>query len=320
MLLVIIGHVCVNFKGFQKTLYAFHMPLFFVVSGMTFQPDKYASFAVFVKNKIKKIAIPYLFLNMLVFPLWIYIYAIRNNAAYTVWDLLLGTLYGNVGLQGYNLMIVSGATWFLTCLFSTELLAWFCKRIAKDDNRFFFLLISLCGVLGILHMQSVNKNINPAPWKIQLAFTGVVFFGAGYLLMQYIKKQEAPIFANLSGSLYWGIILFIGVIGLIFEKLNSRVSLANDYIGSPIYFYIASFLLSGFCILVMMKVPYLRLLTYVGQNTIVWLAFHTLVMRLFTYTWPQIQKSIWLSLGLSVFLFVGITPLHGFFKDIFQMY
>lgn len=308
MLLVIVGHVCVNWGRFQKIIYAFHMPLFFMISGMTFAPKRYSGIKTFAKNKFQKIMLPYFFLNMLVFPIWAYLCITWYGTEYSVYDMILGTLYGNVGIPGYNIMIVSGATWFLPCLFMTEMLAYMCRRVSGEDDKLFLGLLALCGVMGNLHMLSKTERIYPAPWKIQLAFTGVVFFGLGHLLIRY-KDQILEPLKKLSIFRYLALCGVSGIVGLIFQYLNRRVSLATDVIGSPIYFYVAALALSFCSILIMMKIPKLRLLTYIGQNTIVWLAFHTIIMRFFTFRYPQIQQVRWMAIALSVGLFVGITPI-----------
>lgn len=64
--LVILGHVTEN-GLFQAIIYAFHMPLFFVLSGITFRLKDGESILKFLNNKFKNILIPYLIFSNLVF-------------------------------------------------------------------------------------------------------------------------------------------------------------------------------------------------------------------------------------------------------------
>lgn len=52
ILFVVFAHV--NYTPSLLTIiYSFHMPLFFVLSGMLFNPNKYSGFKVFIKENFK---------------------------------------------------------------------------------------------------------------------------------------------------------------------------------------------------------------------------------------------------------------------------
>lgn len=54
MILVVIGH-CINDKTFPGTwIYSFHMPLFFVLSGLCFSDKKYPTFLPFLWKKYER--------------------------------------------------------------------------------------------------------------------------------------------------------------------------------------------------------------------------------------------------------------------------
>ena len=54
MILVVIGH-CINDKTFPGTwIYSFHMPLFFVLSGLCFSDKKYPTFLPFYGKKYER--------------------------------------------------------------------------------------------------------------------------------------------------------------------------------------------------------------------------------------------------------------------------
>ena len=64
-MLVLFGHVVRNDK-IASIIYAFHMPLFFLLSGVTFYL-KQESLFLFLKEKIKRIFIPYLIFSIPLF-------------------------------------------------------------------------------------------------------------------------------------------------------------------------------------------------------------------------------------------------------------
>ena len=58
MLIIMWGHIAVSKS--VTFVYAFHIPLFFFLSGMVFVQDKYPDFKSFVKRRIQTLIIPYI--------------------------------------------------------------------------------------------------------------------------------------------------------------------------------------------------------------------------------------------------------------------
>lgn len=51
LFLVVLGHVVTMHHTIFRWIYAFHMPAFFFLSGMTFRPEKYSSCLDYIKKK-----------------------------------------------------------------------------------------------------------------------------------------------------------------------------------------------------------------------------------------------------------------------------
>ena len=105
--LMVCGHTSIP-HGVSKWIWSFHMPLFFIVSGMLFVPERYPKFVAFVKRRLQTLIVPYLFFTLVVilrFPEELQIVAGGNS---------------------------SGALWFLPVLFFTELIGYgiLCSRIS----------------------------------------------------------------------------------------------------------------------------------------------------------------------------------------------
>ena len=56
---VVLGHLVVGGTKTFNWIFSFHMPIFFLLSGMCFNFEKYNSFIDFLKEKFKKRIIPY---------------------------------------------------------------------------------------------------------------------------------------------------------------------------------------------------------------------------------------------------------------------
>lgn len=66
ILLVVLGHTS-QFAGLVHWIFSFHMPLFFIISGMLFHERQFLdSF----KKKVARLLIPYLFFGIVTFAYW----------------------------------------------------------------------------------------------------------------------------------------------------------------------------------------------------------------------------------------------------------
>jgi acyltransferase len=72
ILMVIYAHVSLS-GILYTTFYAFHIPLFFVVAGMTFNNKKHTSFKTFAANKAKRLLLPYLIYSLATFAWWAWV-------------------------------------------------------------------------------------------------------------------------------------------------------------------------------------------------------------------------------------------------------
>lgn len=58
MMTVMWGHI--HFMDISNDfVYAFHMPFFFILSGMVFFPDKYGGFKNYIVSKVRSLLVPY---------------------------------------------------------------------------------------------------------------------------------------------------------------------------------------------------------------------------------------------------------------------
>lgn len=111
IILVVLGHIITleyPLSSFLKRfIYSFHVPAFFIISGMLINPsivNKY-SFIQYVKRQFKKIMIPYFLFEIL---------AVISQMA------ILSTKYVNFKGALINTLLIycnAGATWYLATLF-----------------------------------------------------------------------------------------------------------------------------------------------------------------------------------------------------------
>ena len=99
IIFVVLGHIINGSSLLNKWIFTFHMPLFFIISGICFSTKKYPNFYPFAIKRIKQLIVPLL--------------------CFTLFHIIFTPSY--YGLQQL-ISVFPGATWFVFILFCAELL------------------------------------------------------------------------------------------------------------------------------------------------------------------------------------------------------
>ena len=115
MILVVMGHVEYIDVAVRQFIFAFHMPLFFLIAGILIWEKQEAKKNVkeLVQKKLRSIMVPYVAFSALYFVVEGCRLAIRGLEG---WDTLIRQLFQACCLQGVSTL------WFLPALFMSELL------------------------------------------------------------------------------------------------------------------------------------------------------------------------------------------------------
>lgn len=135
MLLVVMGHVEYINLGLRQFITVFHMPLFFLISGILIweRQEEKTDYRVLIKKKLCSIMIPYAVFSMLSFIMETTRIVIKGL---NEWDIVLRQLFQSLCLQGVSTL------WFLPALCMSEFV--FVGLRKKTSHR------STCIITGIL--------------------------------------------------------------------------------------------------------------------------------------------------------------------------
>ena len=148
IILVIIGHIIPFNNPVCKLIFSFHMPLFFFLSGITYNEKRYTSFKLLLKNKARTLIVPFIITALITIAVNIIIPSWRVNVTWkNIAELLL--LWD---LHGLN----NGPIWFLGCLFSVHILHWCISRVSYNDVCK-YVLVCMAAVFG-LYINRVLKS------------------------------------------------------------------------------------------------------------------------------------------------------------------
>lgn len=175
--LVIIGHTTGNLDTphFRLVLYAFHMPLFFMVSGVVIRTHRSSGYGAahwldFLRKNILALAVPYF--------VWAVLY---SNFSFPN---LLRLLYGSWERISETGTVTS--LWFLPCLFVArilmELTLMSSKLFKKLDRHLYAAIIAVPAfAVGFL----LPRLEHGYPWNANVSFTALGFMLVGYALKEW---------------------------------------------------------------------------------------------------------------------------------------
>ena len=211
IILVYLGH-SFNLPEFEwtklflfigSTIYSFHMPLFFLISGFLMNNGKEIKLKKYYTHKIKRILVPYFFINLI--------------------DFFPRTLFPNLVNSKFDIKEVffkgTTITWFIYTLFMIFMIFPFLEKYILKKDRYY-----LFGIILIL--VNYFKTFN----KVEIFSINVV---VGYLVYFYIGYIIRSIYKNKIINGIWNknvMFLIFGVIFLIFSHKSFYLNYFNSII------------------------------------------------------------------------------------------
>ncbi len=310
-LFVIIGHVALP-KEMKSLIYSFHMPLFFLISGLTVNRDKIASIPMldYVKKQAKNLLVPYFWMSFLCYPLWYFAFhMISDSTKLTAFDMFKGILAGSLK---YN--SPSNALWFLLVLFLANILYAGLIKLSKGNESLLLCFVVISAIIGFL------DKAFPQLWHFNVAFTAVMLLYLGNQFMAWYKRSKLYNHKMSFGYIakIMSVIVCLVVVGLISHKMNGRISMtANKFGKSLLLFYVTAIAFSLAITLFMTLLPKISFVTYIGQNTLFYLGIHIPVIRIFEKAFPDIFTQYKFSIPFALVLYIALIPIVMFVKKCF---
>ena len=267
IILMVIGHCYHEQNIVLKLIYAFHMPLFFMVSGALYSKKEKWGGKFSIKKKIRSLLIPY-FTFELLFVFFI--------SALTGFNDILPKLISIVTLAGVTV------TWFLPCLFIVELIFY----SLKYTKRFRLVIVVALFFVGLCFPFSGYGIV------ISRTFVGLGFYGFGFVCSDWIIKKQR-----------WYIILLSLAIFVASALLNDNVSMVDSKYGF-IPLYVLSSLAGSLCLvhisvlLDRLKTPVNRFIGFLGMNTLIILCTHMFLIEVIRLCDYKLLNNWLTSLGI----------------------
>ena len=259
-------------------IFTFHMPAFFIITGILFDDDKWKNMSVktFAINRIRTIIVPYLFFEL--------------------WDSIMQLFVYKIGINGFlycmkKMLIVicnAGANWFLVALFVGEIIY---LLIIKYSNKVLGIIVQI--VCLLIPFFLTDNHLCMIIGRSLIAYSMIML---GSELKKFLKSEK---------SYNWKYIIISLIITIVVSLINKRVNVFLCKVNNPILFILGA--VSGtYFILGISGKMHSRLLSFIGRNTLPILGTHQRLLFLIPRYLPMQGSIIWVFIDVLIVFIMEI--------------
>lgn len=263
IILVILGHnsVPVEFKHF---MFSFHMPLFFILAGYFFNQQAVLKDVIY-KGWIQLVR-PYLFTGLCIL-LFFVLFQISNNIINNVdynlnqfKDLLCDVFTGNIG-----------AVWFLLALFIAKIIV--AIVVNSSNKNFVFSVLLIIATFGYVMGEAEVFNI----FCYQQAMIASLYLYIGIMMRKYDVFSKKISVLNL---IVFSIVVYASASTMFLAFAHYFPNGIFSIISSAVisYIIVCNCKLIDSLLNIRFVAIFVRILRFIGQNTLIILCFHTMEM------------------------------------------
>jgi acyltransferase len=226
--LVVLGHTLPSAAKSVAIIYAFHMPLFFFLSGLTAKSWAPGSASAFVRG-FRSLIVPYVFFSVISIAVFVVSHGLALQVeawGAQLWDMVYGVA-GAEGRMRYNVPL-----WYFTCFICVRVL--FATLSAKVPNK--VAQIALVVAVAAFTHAYVLPNYASMIWNFDVALIALAFFTAGYIAQGVnISPMAWPVAWRGIAALLVLLMFAAAVV------LNGRVDMNGRAFGTPVWYYVGAF-------------------------------------------------------------------------------
>ena len=177
IILVVFGHIFQSLPQYTTAcdfIYSFHMPAFFIISGLTLNTT--TSFKTFFCKKIKHLMVPYLFFCLYIIGL-------------SIVKTLVGFYPTFPPMFTLDTLLITPSSyfsilWFLPCLFMAEVIFYVISAFSSHYTHFI-----LCVICAFLSLAYIRLGYKPLPFMMNSAFFALPFIWLGTFLSNKVHDN-----------------------------------------------------------------------------------------------------------------------------------
>lgn len=262
IILVVVGHMIGKQLYIRPWIYAFHMPLFFMLSGYCFNIAKHPQLLPFAVSRVWTLLVP--------------------CVLYTVVSLVVSPEYICEGRYYELKILLPGALWFLPILFMVEVLGY---NVARFKGKVKIFIILLCVVLAACFRF----------WEFPLTYRLIqipmclLFYLIGNSLRKYAIVERFLMNSNWMPLWKYCLLgLSLCVLTYVYvrtDALKHNQEILNYFeIGMVLACFSAIVGVASFSVFSMKRMPKLgNVLIYIGRNTLIIMSVQGIFISLADY-------------------------------------
>lgn len=207
IILMVMGHSGCSLPYVRQTIYMFHMPLFFFLSGYCFKEKYLKESKAYLWKRVKRLWWPYVKYGLLFLWLRNFFFSIH------VYDEHYGWIHERITLaEGFNLSkhivlhfggvdCLLSAFWFLRVLFLGTLVAYCVKMLLRNT----FMAATLCLLLAILlnHTQWFIPMLHPQTFAASFLFLVGYAFAENRIPSFLLFQSMLCLIFTFVGGFFW---------------------------------------------------------------------------------------------------------------------
>lgn len=310
VLLVILSHLEAVRPEVLGWISTFHMPLFFILSGVTMSlwTERTEGFREQLRSRSGALLVPYFWFSLLYFLL-------------DIGNLLLGKINGRRFYENAMASVTfcgKSVLWYVSALLLSQILLLILLRIRKKPLRAAAILLIAGACVGLSYpWRALEGSVSSPVWVPILDLTRALL-RAG-IVLPFVAVSRVCTKAIRERKLSGGRIvrLLIGLTALAASILISRYHWSdtnNLYLGNPLLYYAGGIAGSVAVIALLSLLPELPILSRIGRDSLVILAVHLDCYVLWAGTKAaQAVMKLWPSGFIYVTVTVAVTVILGSF-------
>lgn len=268
--LVVFGHAPGLGLAVGQTIYGFHMPLFFFISGFLLKPERLTMpVGAYMTVLWRAILVPYIFFFIVSYLYWLPTHEAGSKASKYTMFAWYDPLYSLVLGYGHTNIVL----WFFVCLAVTSFAYYMLRRLFTE--RTVLILTIFAAAVFVL----ARKPFWPRwPWCLDVAIVALLFYAGGHWAKSYLQRLRgaSPLRLVL-------IALLSLAVTLVCTAENGRVDLYALYFGlHPALFVPGALAGIVFVLSVSLSFRAGAVARWLAANTLFIFPVHGLMFSLFT--------------------------------------
>ena len=282
---VVMGHCSI----FSRFVYFFHIICFFFISGLFLGSEKY-TFNIFLLKRIKSLYVPYVVLSI-IFAL---LFDFKNllDFKYIVRIFLFDSK-----------VPLTGAFWFIPCLFINSSIAFFIEKNIKQIKYLLVVLfVSLCLCLLVKMLKiHLYYNLHFVPW-IQIIFILALLFKKMNLIKIFDKIKYNIILLCFSSVVY----------AFIYSFTDVKIDVASGKFSNILVWFMLIINAIIFVFSISSFAQHLKVFSLIGEHSFYIMCLHFFVFAMINivfsgFTNFEITYKLQYKQYAFIYLFLGVT-------------